>query len=344
MKPDRAARARVLLTYPSTAREMWFGERCLAAMRGVADVVLNPTDEVLAPRALAELGRGCTALVLDRLTPVTAELLALMPDLVAVVRGGVDHRHVDVAAASAAGVLVTQVDAAYQASVAELVIALMLDAARSVTHYATTYRAGSVPRPLPGRQVAGATVGIVGYGRIARRLAAILHAMGARVLAYDHAAPVDAPAERVALEFLVETSDYVVPMAHSTPGAPPLIDGLLLRRMKPTAWLVNAARGDLVDEAALERALDARILAGAAMDVGWAVDQMPSPHLARRPDVIATPHVGGITRESFESHAMQTVDQVAAIVAGRMPAGALNPDAAQRLERLRSALSPNPGA
>ena len=119
-------RPRILLTYPVTARTYWFGEHCLDAMREVGDVVLNPADHVLPPKELAELGRGCSVIVLDRLTPVTAELLSLMPDLVAVVRGGVDHRHLDVKAASAAGVLATQVNAGYRAAVAELVLGLML--------------------------------------------------------------------------------------------------------------------------------------------------------------------------------------------------------------------------
>jgi D-3-phosphoglycerate dehydrogenase len=339
MQPEgRRPAGRVLLTYPLTARTMWFGDRCLDAMRGVADVVVNPTDEVLSPQALATLGAGCKALVVDRLTPIGAEVLALMPDVVAVVRGGVDHRHIDVAAASAAGVLVSQVKPAFQAAVSELVVALMLDAARSVSHYATTYRSGVVPPPLPGRQIAGATVGIIGYGRIARHLASTLHAMGARVLAHDTTAPIEAPAERADVDELLAASDYVVPLAASTLGAPPLIGERSLRLMKPTAWLVNAARGDLVDEDALERALDERRIAGAAMDVGSAIDQMPAPRLARRPDVIATPHVGGITRESFESHAMQTVEQVAAVLDGRMPDGVLNELHGLRLEKYREAL------
>lgn len=324
-------RDRVLLTYPLTARALWFGDRCLAAMEEVAEVVVNPADHVLPAHELAELGRGCAVLVLDRLTPVGRELLELMPDLVAAVRGGVDHRHLDVAAASAAGVLATQVRPAYQASVAELALALMLDAARGISTYAAAYRAGSVPAPRPGRQLAGATVGIVGYGQIARYLAGILNAMGARVLAHDRSAPIDMPAQPATLATLAAECDYLLPLANSTPGAPPMIDEQVLQRMKPTAWLVNVARGDLVDERALVRALDEHRIAGAAMDVGSATDQMPDPELALRPDVIATPHVGGITRESFESHAMQTVAQVAAILDGRIPEGALNAAAAQRL-------------
>jgi D-3-phosphoglycerate dehydrogenase len=105
--------------------------------------------------------------------------------------------------------------------------------------------------------------------------------------------------------------------------------------MKPTAWLVNASRGNLVDEAALEAALDAGKIAGAALDVGRAPDQKPSPHLAARPDVIATPHIAGLTPEALEHQSMETVRQVAAILRGEAPPGAVNAEHATRLTQLQ---------
>ena len=97
---------------------------------------------------------------------------------------------------------------------------------------------------------------------------------------------------------------------------------------------MNLSRGNLVDEAALERALDEKRIAGAALDVGRAPDQMPSPHLARRPDVVATPHMGGLTQAAIEGQAMETVAQVAEILQGRVPNGAVNAEHANRLRRL----------
>lgn len=329
-------RPKILLTYPLTARTFWFGDACVAAMKDVGEVILNPSDKVLPPKELAELGRDCTILVLDRLTPVTAELLTLMPNLVAVVRGGVDHRWVDVKAASEAGVLVTQVNAGYRASVAELALALMLAAARGIPHYVAEYRKGVVPRPIPGQQISEATVGLIGYGRIAQHLARILLAMGAKVIATDPVAPIDAPVEKVTLNDLVERSDYVVPLVVATEQTKNLLDGKMMRKMKASAWLINCSRGDVIDEVELAKILDEKKIAGVAMDVGWAEDQMPSPELAKRGDVIATPHVGGITRQSFESHAMQTVEQSSIILKGEIPYGALNADRATRMERLRS--------
>ena len=106
-------------------------------------------------------------------------------------------------------------------------------------------------------------------------------------------------------------------------------------RMKPTAFFINASRGNLVDERALERALDQELIAGCALDVGRAPDQMPTPRLARHPKVIATPHVGGLTPPAAEHQALETVAQVAAILRGDAPKGAVNAERATRLARLR---------
>lgn len=320
----------IFLSFPETARRLWFGERCLAALRGVAPVVLNPADRVLSPREIAAQAGGCRVIVLDRLTPVGPDLLDLLPDLSAVVRAGVDIRWIDTVAASERGVLVTQVRPAYGAAVAELVVGLMIDAARSITAYVTAYRGGTVPPVLPGQQIRGATVGLIGYGHIARHLAGILSAIGAEIVVFDPHARADG-VRQVDLPTLLALSDYVVPLAVATPETRNMLDAAAFRAMKPTAWLVNCSRGDLVDEEALARALDAGEIAGAAMDVGWAEDQLPTPTLAAHPRVIATPHVGGITEQSFEAHGMQAVEQARMVLAGQLPPGAVNADRATRL-------------
>ena len=106
-------------------------------------------------------------------------------------------------------------------------------------------------------------------------------------------------------------------------------------RMKRGASFINLSRGNLVDEAALEAALDEGRIAGAAMDVGRAQDQKPTLRLARRPDVIATPHTAGLTPSAVEHQAFETVEQVRALMAGRMPPNAVNPQQAARLSRLQ---------
>ena len=105
--------------------------------------------------------------------------------------------------------------------------------------------------------------------------------------------------------------------------------------MKPSAFLINVSRGEVVDEAALEQALDRRVIAGAALDVGLDAFRMPAPRLAARDDVLATPHIGGVTPEAIRHQALETVRQVAAILAGEIPPGAINPDRAIRLRSRR---------
>jgi D-3-phosphoglycerate dehydrogenase len=137
------------------------------------------------------------------------------------------------------------------------------------------------------------------------------------------------------LTTLLAQSDFVVCLAVATEETENLMNEAAFARMKPDAFFINLSRGNLVDEAALARALDMRRIAGAAMDVGRAADQMPSLALAGRADVIATPHVAGLTPQAIEHQAFDTVRQVAELVAGRIPPGAVNAAAASRLVRLR---------
>lgn len=137
--------------------------------------------------------------------------------------------------------------------------------------------------------------------------------------------------DQVAMPDLLAASRFVVCLANATPETAKLMNAAAFAAMPRNSYFINLARGELVDDAALIAALDAGHLAGAALDVGRAPDQMPAPALARRPDVIATPHIGGLTPAAVRHQAFDTVTQVAAIVAGRMPPGAVNPEAATRL-------------
>lgn len=307
----------------------YFGDRALAALEAHAQVVRNPTDHDLRDEALAEAAAGCEAIIAYRGSPGTAATFAHAPQLVAFLRCAVDISTVDVAAASAHGILVTRATPGFVDAVAELGIGMMIDLARGVSRSVAAYRRGETPIAGAGRQLSGATLGLVGYGRIARRLAGIARAMGMRVLAHD---PLEAP--DTSLEQVLGEADFVVCLAASLPETAGLMNARAFAAMRRGACFVNLSRGELVDEAALAAALDAGHLAGAAMDVGRAADQMPSPWLAARPDVIATPHLGGLTPQAAEHQAMDTVAQIAALAAGRMPEGAVNGAAAHRLARL----------
>ena len=154
------------------------------------------------------------------------------------------------------------------------------------------------------------------------------------VLVNDPHQPNIAPGLRlVDLPGLLAASDFVVCLAVANEATENLMNAAAFARMRPDACFINLSRGNLVDEAALEAALSSGQIAGAAMDVGRAPDQMPSARLAGRPDVVATPHIGGLTPQAAEHQAFDTVRQVADIVAGKVPDGAVNAEHAHRMAR-----------
>lgn len=322
----------IFLTHATEARTLYYGPAALAALRQQAELRLNPRATPLALPELIERAAGARIIVADRATPGEAGLFAALPNLVAFVRCAVDISTVDVPAASRAGVLVTRASPGFAAAVAELVLGFMIDLGRGISRAGIAYREGRVPPVAMGCQIAGAAVGIVGFGVIGRHLAGILRAMEAEVLVCDPHATIDpALGQAMELDALLARADFVVCLAAASPATENLIDASRLRRMRHGAYFINGSRGGLVDEAALVAALDSGHLAGAAMDVGRAPDQMPTPTLASRPDVVATPHVGGLTPAAAQHQAMETTRQVADILAGRMPGGAVNPDQATRL-------------
>jgi len=326
---------RVFLTHPPAARRLSYGERALAELSSVSEVVLNEEERPLSAPELIERARGCPIIISDGSVPGEAVLFEGLPDLLAFQRCAVDIRNVDVAAASRAGVLVTQASRGFVPAVAEWILGGMIAAARHIVDYAHGYRAGREPAKVMGRQLAGSTLGVIGYGAIAERLCEIAQALGMRVLVSVPYRKVEPPLEQASLADLLQRSDFVVPLAVATDETEKLIGAPELAAMKRTAWLVNASRGNLIDEAALEAALDAREIAGAVLDVGRAPGQQPSPHLARRPDVIANPHIGGLTPEAVEHQAVETARQAAAILRGQVPAGAVNAEHAHRLRAAR---------
>ena len=299
----------------------YYGERALASLRKAGEVKLHAGEEPLEGKALIEAAKDCDLIVSYRQSPGPAELFERLPRLVAFLRCAIDIRNVDVAAASKAGVLVTQASAGFITSVSELVIGFLVDLSRGISRSRIHYREKQIPKAQMGRELKGSTVGVIGYGAIGREVVRLTRALGMRVLIHD---PYVKDVEQVSLETLLRESDYVVPLAVATPETENLIGKDAFAKMKPGAYLINVSRGNLVDEAALEAALDCGRLAGCAMDVGRAPDQMPTPRLAAREDVIATPHTAGLTPQAIEHQSMETAAQAAEIVQGRAPKGAVN--------------------
>jgi D-3-phosphoglycerate dehydrogenase len=311
---------RILLTHSPEARELYYGARALAGLRAVGEVKLHEGAAPLEGEALIAAAADCELIVSYRQSAAPAALFQRLPKLVAFLRCAIDIRNVDVAAASKAGVLVTQASAGFVTAVAEMVLGFLVDLSRGITRSTIDYRAGRVPPARMGRELKGSTIGVIGYGAIGKEVVRMAKALGMRVLISDPYQRV----EQVSLDELLAQSDYVVPLAVATPETENLIGAAALARMKRSAYLINVSRGNLVDEEALVAALDEGRIAGCAMDVGRAPDQMPTPRLGARSDVIATPHAAGLTLAAIEHQSLETVAQAADIVKGRVPKGAVN--------------------
>lgn len=329
---DQVHQPLVLLTHPSGRLHSYFGDQALARLRLLARVKLNPSEHDWSTPELILAAQGCDVLIAYRQTALDAVFFSGVPGLLAAVRCAVDIRTIDVAAASAQGVLVTHASPGFAASVAEWVLGVMIDLSRHITAAALGYRQAAPVQPRMGRQLRGARLGVIGYGEIGRELCRSAQALGMQVCINDpYVRPADLAIEPLGLPDLLKHADYVVCLAPATPETENLINAQALALMKPDAYFINAARGQLVDEDALLQALNRGQLAGVGLDVGRAADQMPSPALAQHPLVIATPHVGGLTPEAVAHQALETVVQTAAILRGELPAGAVNPGQASRL-------------
>ncbi len=306
-------------------RRDYYGEAALAGLRALGEVRLHEGDAPLDPAQLAAAAAEATVIVADRMTEGPAPVFAALPGLSAFVRVAVDIRNVDVPAASAAGVLVTRAGPGFVASVVELVLGLAIDLARGVSGVRRRL-SGRARRPLPPWAASSPAA------RSASSATAASAAASPRspprsawtVLVADPHAAVDAPFQQVALEQLLprRTSSSASPWPRT--ATENLMDAAAFARMRPDAFFINVSRGGLVNEAALEAALREGRIAGAALDVGRAPDQMPSPALAALPNVVATPHIGGLTPPAIAAQALETVRQVEAILRGEAPPGAVN--------------------
>ena len=269
--------ARIFLTHIPHMLQNYYGERAVAALRKLGDVVINPGTEVLDAKALFEASKGCDIIVSDRQTPGPAAFFEMGPDIAAFLRCAVDIRNIDVPAASTQGILVTHATPGFIASVSEQTIGMMVDCARNVSEYVMDYRTGKVPAARPGRQLKSSTLGIMGYGDIGQYLAPLGLALGMSVLISDPFKKIDDPKlKQVDLPTLLKESDFVVCLVVANEKTESLMNEAAFAQMKKTAFFINMSRGNLVDEDALIRALDNKVIAGAAMDVGRAQDQMPS--------------------------------------------------------------------
>lgn len=324
----------VYVSHPSHRLDQYFGPRALKRLSAIAEVRLNPEPRELATDELIAAAHGCDALIAYRQTPAPQSLFAGLPQLAAFIRCAVDIRTVDVTAASAHGVLVTQASPGFVASVSEWIIGVMVDLARGISRYTADYQHKGVTSPFMGRQLRGGTLGVIGYGAIGSDLVRLGLALGMKVLVHTPEPVALLPdMQQVNMHALLAGSDFVACLAPANAQTANLMDADAFKAMQPGAFFINASRGELVDDEALLAALDSGHLGGCALDVGRAVDQMPSTQLARHPLVIATPHIGGLTLPAIEHQALETVSQLEQLLRGKIPSGAVNAEHACRLMR-----------
>jgi len=323
-----AGSPRVVITQP-------VAERARRALEARAEVTGNADPlRVLTKPELIDALRDADylfCLVQDR---IDAEVIAAAPRLKAIASMTIVPEDIDVAAATARRIPVTVIPPMVTEATADLTMALLLAAARRVVEADRLVRAGTFPgaqsRHLEGHGVGGATLGILGCGRVGRAVARRARGFGMRLLYHDVARlPVD-EAQSLGLEYralheLLEDSDFVSVHVALTPATRHLIGAAELARMKPTAYLINASRGPVVDEAALVAALVAGGIAGAGLDV-YEHEPRPEPALLTLPNVVMTPHIGSAVVELRRRMADVVVANILAVMDGRRPPNCANPE------------------
>ena len=272
-------------------------------------------------------------------------LLKQCPDLLVASSHGAGFDTIDLAACTRAGVLAVNQAGGNKEGVAEHALAMLLTLSKKIIQADRRMRREHGFRRIDfmGNDLVGHTLGIVGIGHIGTRLAELARGLfRMRVLAYDpylDAEQVKARgAEKVELDELLRMSDYVSVHCPRTKETENMLGAVQFALMKPTAYFVNTARGGIHDEKALQAALEGGRLAGAGLDV-WAVEPPPLDHpLLKRDDVLASPHIAGITRESRKQIATVAAEQLLEILEGKRPPRLLNPEVwpayAKRFERI----------
>jgi D-3-phosphoglycerate dehydrogenase / 2-oxoglutarate reductase len=267
-------------------------------------------DASATPADLARELPDAWGLIVRSRTRVSADLLGHAPRLALIARAGVGVDNIDMGAASARGIRVVNAPAAATESVAELAVAFCLLLVRGLGPLLAATRAGTWERGSHGHELAGKTVGLVGYGRIAREVARRLRALRAETIAFDPFVDrADEGTELVGFETLLARADLVSLHAALTPENVHLLNAAAFARMRRGAYLVNVARGALVDETALLAALESGALAGAALDV-FEVEPPTNRALFAHPRVLATPHIGAATVEGQARAGADTVREV----------------------------------
>ncbi len=318
-----------------------FSSEGLARLAALGRVVHEPWTETRTLWDPEELGARLTDEDFDALIVEADFLFEGLFDaapglrIAAICRG--DLHHADLNAATEHGIAVVRTPARNAQAVAEFAVAQMLALARHTSTGERYVREGQWEDPTEpyvrfrGRELSGATLGIVGFGAIGRAVARIAAGFGMRILAYDPYVTETEGVEMAALEALLAASDFVsmhVPDTHETLG---MLDETRIAAMKPGAYLVNVTNSSVADRATLAAALVSGRLAGAAFDVHEAHPIPPDSPFLGLPNVLLTPHIGGATWETIERHSAMVAEDFERFARGEQPLRLVNPDVWGRL-------------
>ncbi|MCL4394577.1 MAG: phosphoglycerate dehydrogenase [Chloroflexi bacterium] len=286
-------------------------------------------DRPLSEVELAEFWKDADGAILG-LDAATARAISSATKLRVIARYGIGVDKVDIAAATARGIVVTNAPGASLVAVAELTIAMMLALARRIPQHDRLVRAGSWSR-IVGTGLSGKTVGLIGLGRIGRAVAKRAAAFDAKVCYFDPARLPGAEERALGVRFvqldeLFGEADFVSLHAILDDTTRNTVNSRTLALMKPTAFLVNTARGELVDEAALAAALSAGKIAGVALDTRVREPPPSDDPLAVFDNVILTPHIGAATHEATLQVGLIAARSVVAVLGGKRPENVVNPE------------------
>jgi glyoxylate reductase len=312
-------------------------EEALAVARDRVILRVNGEDRRLPPPALARALADVEGLVCLLTDTVDAEVLAAAPRLRVVANVAVGYNNIDVAAATGRGIVVTNTPGVLTETTADFTWALLLATARRVAEADAYTRAGRFTEwglgLLLGEDVHGRTLGILGLGRIGRAVARRAQGFSMRVLYHDairdRAAERDLGLVHADKDALLREADFVTLHVPLLPETHHYIGAAELGRMKPTACLINAARGPVVDEAALVQALREGRIAGAGLDV-YEAEPHVDPGLIECPRTVLAPHIASASRQTRLTMATMAVESAVAVLEGRRPAHPVNPEVLDR--------------
>ena len=295
-------------------------------LSSVADLVPMQTKK---PDEFIDQAADCDALLNTYAGPITADVMARMPKCKIIARYGIGVDTIDLDAATAAGIIVTNNPSYCIEEVAEHAMALVLACARKVVFYDRLVRNGrwEVPPGKPMFRLSGSTLGLVGFGNIARQVAIRAAAFGMNVLYSDpfvKEGQFDAPGKSASLDAVLAGSDFVSIHPPLTPQTRKMIGDDALSKMKRSAWIINCARGPILDTDALVRALDAGKIAGAALDT-TDPEPLPNPHPLRgRENVVINPHVAWYSEQAMVGLQAGAPGEVRRVLTGEWPINVVN--------------------